>query len=194
MNNISTHAPLAGRDGLEVGQLALRQISTHAPLAGRDCQPGKTIAQKGISTHAPLAGRDVTDRQVSNIPNDFNPRAPCGARPHRVPEDLRLHQEFQPTRPLRGATSKPAWWGSKQEISTHAPLAGRDENNQIQHSNIKISTHAPLAGRDEKIWHLYPADPDFNPRAPCGARLVGLLESTDVMYFNPRAPCGARLR
>ena len=34
---------------------------------------------------------------------------------------------------------------------------------------------------------------DFNPRAPCGARLVpsGVVSSLRV-YFNPRAPCGAR--
>ena len=33
---ISTHAPLAGRDTLEMGCDAIPGISTHAPLAGRD--------------------------------------------------------------------------------------------------------------------------------------------------------------
>ena len=33
---ISIHAPREGGDGLEVGQLALRQISIHAPREGGD--------------------------------------------------------------------------------------------------------------------------------------------------------------
>ena len=33
----------------------------------------------------------------------------------------------------------------------------------------------------------------FNPRAPCGARLLWFKYSTEFIYFNPRAPCGARL-
>ena len=34
-------------------------------------------------------------------------------------------------------------------ISTHAPLAGRDDIAiRVQHQGIRISTHAPLAGRD----------------------------------------------
>ena len=33
----------------------------------------------------------------------------------------------------------------------------------------------------------------FNPRTPCGVRLRGLKNSTDVTYnFNPRTPCGVR--
>ena len=87
-----------------------------------------------ISTHAPLAGRDRTEMSVTN--SAFS---------------------FQPTRPLRGATSKPAWWGSKQEISTHAPLAGRDVYFYDQALDEFISTHAPLAGRDtSRIVYLYP--------------------------------------
>ena len=33
---------------------------------------------------------------------------------------------------------------------------------------------------------------DFNPRAPCGARLQRQAESAATHNFNPRAPCGAR--
>ena len=58
----------------------------------------------------------------------FNPRAPCGARP-----GLRR----------RGA--------GESDISTHAPLAGRDfcEASPL-FKPFRISTHAPLAGRDSK--------------------------------------------
>ena len=44
-----------GRNMLE----ALINISTHAPLAGRDMlDMGDTVEDIAISTHAPLAGRD----------------------------------------------------------------------------------------------------------------------------------------
>ena len=100
----------------------------------------------------------------------FNPRAPCGARPgdHLRPQDgepISTHAplagrdtrflrnsdriiEFQPTRPLRGATWSCLFIARAVLISTHAPLAGRDG-----------ACKREGAGR----WH-------FNPRAPCGAR------------------------
>ena len=39
---------------------------------------------------------------------------------------------------------------AKLYISTHAPLAGRDEDTGYTLETIVISTHAPLAGRDSK--------------------------------------------
>ena len=55
---ISTHAPLAGRDVDPRRGLGLGVISTHAPLAGRDLKPYEYLRTNPISTHAPLAGRD----------------------------------------------------------------------------------------------------------------------------------------
>ena len=150
--NISTHAPLAGRDvlcecnpsaiignfnprapcGARLRDAAERQgvsvfqptrplrgativvhapslltnISTHAPLAGRDSLVSSHSLPFRISTHAPLAGRDdVPGPAEHDARADFNPRAPCGARPvgHFAPVSLK---RFQPTRPLRGATAK----------------------------------------------------------------------------------------
>ena len=127
------------------------------------------------------------------------------------------NEKFQPTRPLRGATAPgvpDAFLGS---ISTHAPLAGRDKIGVLcPYCVIWISTHAPLAGRDANAGNWTITDEDFNPRAPCGARLLAharvfrahaisthaplagrdvketLLKFRLSCYFNPRAPCGAR--
>ena len=78
-----------------------------------------------------------------------------------------------------------------------------------------ISIHAPLAGRDFRVREHPLSTTDFNPRAPCGARLEFssllplylLFQSTRPLRgatmqgrsdpcsradFNPRAPCGAR--
>ena len=55
-----------------------------------------------------------------------------------------------------------------------------------------ISTHAPLAGRDPDCGSRPRRGVNFNPRAPCGARLRNCINSFACSYFNPRAPCGAR--
>ena len=101
---------------------------------------------------------------------------------------------FQPTRPLRGATDRgQRGRGQHRRISTHAPLAGRDDVFIENFPDIVISTHAPLAGRDRagnrwQSWRRH-----FNPRAPCGARRRWMILPCRALNFNPRAPCGARL-
>ena len=122
-------------------------ISTHAPLAGRDWSCAPFGLAYNISTHAPLAGRDSRPFCKKLRKRDFNPRAPCGARRQRC-ETMPHKRRFQPTRPLRGATLAVLDWSWSAEISTHAPLAGRDQ----------------------MTCKLLPACFDFNPRAPCGAR------------------------
>ena len=76
--------PLRGATapGLGTKQGPSRKISTHAPLAGRDGQlPGPGAGGDRISTHAPLAGRDQTIGGINQWRRRyFNPRAPCGAR------------------------------------------------------------------------------------------------------------------
>ena len=192
---ISTHAPLAGRDPAKIAVGIIFEISTHAPLAGRDISNLRIYDTPRISTHAPLAGRDGGILGAARaVCAHFNPRAPCGARlstppiPHRSYQfqptrplrgatclmlfPCKIELVFQPTRPLRGATAvnrcrrrayqnfnprapcgaRRRWKDRKlrrADISTHAPLAGRDCGGHRQkHDGAGISTHAPLAGRD----------------------------------------------
>ena len=55
-----------------------------------------------------------------------------------------------------------------------------------------ISTHAPLAGRDQVTVVTKTRTTNFNPRAPCGARHSAKSQIDQERDFNPRAPCGAR--
>ena len=65
---ISTHAPLAGRDFVHNSRMVATSISTHAPLAGRDHFAGNVYVLQDISTHAPLAGRDKeSQKQVLHV-------------------------------------------------------------------------------------------------------------------------------
>ena len=101
---ISIHAPRAGRDRLRQPGWREAAISIHAPRAGRDASSTTSVPDFwAFQSTRPVRGA-TTQRGAGDHGNgDFNPRAPCGARPvpdlwHRV-DDL-----FQSTRPVRGAT------------------------------------------------------------------------------------------
>ena len=55
-----------------------------------------------------------------------------------------------------------------------------------------ISIHALLAESDSIPWTSCRRLSDFNPRSPCGERLLSSLGVTSGWYFNPRSPCGER--
>ena len=73
---------------------------------------------------------------------------------------------FQSTRPMRGATSS---------LSERFPV-------------ISISIHAPHAGRDTCFKRLCRFSSDFNPRAPCGARLTVNAVGGNVNLFQSTRP------
>ena len=125
------------------------QFQPTRPLRGATSHDGDLRGAVVISTHAPLAGRDIIIIWHIKSSTHFNPRAPCGARLTDEGK-LLLVGLFQPTRPLRGATVKRRGSRLQKIISTHAPLAGRDVLDNLFNR---------LLG-------------DFNPRAPCGARLI----------------------
>ena len=151
------------------------------------------------------------------ISDYFNPRAPCGARPAEG-RGLDHTGHFNPRAPC-GA--RPGWavtGSGTSEISTHAPLAGRDNNGQfIPHpATWLFQPTRPLRGATAVVAVPPVVDQNFNPRAPCGARLAPPLlchnnietisthaplagrDNTHIaidkplINFNPRAPCGAR--
>ena len=78
---ISTHAPLAGRDRGRRDRRGLLHISTHAPLAGRDrSYTIKDVQEFVFQPTRPLRGATIDAMGARANQQDFNPRAPCGAR------------------------------------------------------------------------------------------------------------------
>ena len=103
-----------------------------------------------------------------------------------------LKEEFQPTRPLRGATDFDRNGYLLGVISTHAPLAGRDNDSQVIFALHLISTHAPLAGRDDGS-RIAIALIHISTHAPLAGRDdLDFDRNGYLLDFNPRAPCGAR--
>ena len=145
-----------------------------------------------VSIHAPHAGRDSMVTSCAPCPGGFNPRAPCGARPRPMIAYHKLW--FQSTRPMRGATISIIHPELTLNVSIHAPHAGRDLVKPHAHAFVRVSIHAPHAGRDKSKAHQYHINEHgFNPRAPCGARLLAAHRRIhQLTCFNPRAPCGAR--
>ena len=172
--NFNPRAPCGARRLHRARDLQGDRISTHAPLAGRDSSPRSTSGRSGrISTHAPLAGRDRRGGMAGEKVEDFNPRAPCEARPSPATSPRTCRQYFNPRAPCGARLRRRPHPQARNDISTHAPLAGRDGRyNTMNNDLLKfqptrplrgatiypvfplfrlfISTHAPLAGRDSK--------------------------------------------
>ena len=168
---ISIHAPRVGRDGRgQVDSDGCSDFNPRAPCGARQylmvlisqlypfqsTRPvwGATPRVKqphlgwNISIHAPRVGRDSTLDPHQSPPAHFNPRAPCGARLHAASPPPRS-PPFQSTRPVWGATTSSNPKHHKDGISIHAPRVGRDPCFRLFSNFYK----------------------NFNPRAPCGARL-----------------------
>ncbi len=80
---------------------------------------------------------------------------------------------FQSTRPVRGATCRPL----------------RQLDYQFGFQSTRPVRGATGCWRAPKAPTM-----NFNPRAPCGARLGAVCLAVKLSDFNPRAPCGARRR
>ena len=115
----------------------------------------------------PARGATSLRLEYLSLQRCFNPRAPRGARQDEDYCEIKL-KEFQSTRPARGATVGRRRVGADEQVSIHAPRAGRD--------SPAATVPASLTG--------------FNPRAPRGARrdLEGVLQVVRLVSIHaPRA-------
>ena len=101
-------------------------------------------------------------------------------------------RSFQSTHPLRGATQRPYGHGARGRFQSTHPLRGATRTSKLSRRALPISIHAPLAGCDSQRPYIIPGQANFNPRTPCGVRLLPSLSCQLRIYFNPRTPCGVR--
>ena len=95
--------------------------------------------------------------------------------------------------PLAGRDEiEPSELSVLEDFNSHAPCGARREGYDLPKLNIHISTHTPLAGRDISSRRLCRYHLDFNSHAPCGARRRDTCHSQMYNHFNSHAPCGAR--
>ena len=168
---ISIHAPHAGRDRLH------KKISVQSfyfnPRA--PCGARRTPVTVGagepteFQSTRPMRGATSKNRLHAVQVYHFNPRAPCGARPISTVMGT-CSVLFQSTRPMRGATTDERQGQRHQQISIHAPHAGRD---LLPAMFLVLVLH-------------------FNPRAPCGARLAGWCNGSTPHSISIHAPHAGR--
>ena len=150
---ISIHAPRVGSDSRHLHHHQPGHISIHAPRVGSDSLPLRLAVRLQISIHAPRVGSDNRNQVTSVKTGNFNPRSPCGERLGAIGNVLDSAL-FQSTLPVWGAT----------EVIT------------INFKTFLFQSTLPVWGA---TWnHIFTvSDTDFNPRSPCGERLI-------VMVFN----------
>ena len=56
-----------------------------------------------------------------------------------------------------------------------------------------FNPRSPCGERLVSAYRFHNLDTDFNPRSPCGERHTFLLRCARSANFNPRSPCGERL-
>ena len=143
----------------------------------------------------PRAPYGARHRAKTTVPTMyyFNPRAPYGARRNTAKKQGGIYQ-FQSTRPIWGATTLNAKLNGNNYISIHAPHMGRDQ--RILGANgfdFKFQSTRPIWGATLACMINGKNSLNFNPRAPYGARPHMLIRvELQEQHFNPRAPYGAR--
>ena len=73
--------PMRGATGLVDAEFKGQAFQSTRPMRGATQQENQHREHSSISIHAPHAGRDFQSWLSPRSFLDFNPRAPCGARP-----------------------------------------------------------------------------------------------------------------
>ncbi len=167
--------------------MLLNGFQSTRPVWGATVNTDSVQEEKGFQSTRPVWGATSQPSTILCAYSDFNPRAPCGARPAwRLPQ--KRQQKFQSTRPVWGATSEASGNIDGQIISIHAPRVGRDLVDRGDKGRAVISIHAPRVGRDFRKAPWREPRTYFNPRAPCGARRSINIKFSPMEGISIHAP------
>ena len=127
-------------------------------------------------------------QRISRPSSSPVPSALCSALAVFYVVTFLIFSIFQLTRPLRGATAPRRKSSAAWSISTHTPLAGRDDACLRQPlPAIHFNSHAPCGARPGTFLIL-PPERDFNSHAPCGARLLMITLVLPLQKFQLTRP------
>ena len=139
------------------------------PLAGHDLYHATTKGhQENFNPRAPYGARRKSAR-FGAIRIHFNPRAPCGARP-LTQSTLLDGGNFNPRAPCGARPSYSPIPSIMAYFNPRAPCGARPQTGDDYRDIMTISIRVPLAGHDLDFEPVRSGRIDFNPRAPCGAR------------------------
>ena len=118
-----------------------------------------------ISIHAPRVGSDGDSAADDGGDQHFNPRSPCGERQRQLYRPTVPH-EFQSTLPVWGATK---------------PIRPDDSRPTFQST-------LPVWGATRNLRRNGRRSGDFNPRSPCGERLILRITTQQTLIFQSTLP------
>ena len=164
--------------------------STHS-LRSATSSAATVRRRRAVSIHALLAECDVPQRRFTIHPVRFNPRTPCGVR--LCPGGgSRQRRGFNPRTPCGVRRANQARRALPERFqSTHSLRSATDGSN-VHSGQVVVSIHALLAECDRGTGRSRRRQYGFNPRTPCGVRLIGHARARMLCGFNPRTPCGVR--
>ena len=156
--------------------------STHS-LRSATRQPRICRVDENVSIHALLAECDRKPPLLRRRLKSFNPRTPCGVRLANLAH-ISLHDRFQSTHSLRSATFLKGAHIRVTKVSIHALLAECDPGATPKAPKRGVSIHALLAECDRPSLPATNLKRSFNPRTPCGVRLVSYYDYTGEKPFQ----------
>ena len=193
--DISIHAPHAGRDGDTKAAFApshefqstrpmrgatastrgrIRRptyFNPRAPCGARLSPSQRMRASRVFQSTRPMRGATSSVSQRTICRRYFNPRAPCGARRASL-RHLRAYCHFNPRAPCGARQGDKSLTVDVDIFQSTRPMRGATPTRFRAYTSGDISIHAPHAGRDRRRSTGVPSRRNFNPRAPCGARLT----------------------
>ena len=149
----------------------------------------RSARRKNISIHAPhKGGDDGAEPNGQGQVRYFNPRPPQGGRhfPRAIPT---TSPQFQSTPPTRGATVGVPVSAEPVQFQSTPPTRGATLTAGVYGTRGNISIHAPHKGGDFPLIFESVFKPDFNPRPPQGGRLDVLnMVSDPELMISIHAP------
>ena len=141
------------------------QFQSTLPVWGATDVVERNQAYYTISIHAPRVGSDGERHRRCRFCRHFNPRSPCGERPH-------LHQSTQ----------------QSCQISIHAPRVGSDFRPELVWVYGNDFNPRSPCGERQALPHLPSLAINFNPRSPCGERHFAFTYTAHYSIFQSTLP------
>ena len=157
--------PLRGATVANAGNWTITDISTHAPLAGRDSRStSRSASSRYFNPRAPCGARHY-GHGLTYLGERFQPTRPL--RGATIPRAFKLAMisTFQPTRPLRGATTREQIEYIDEAFQPTRPLRGATLTTVFARSSMIFQPTRPLRGATTAVIGL-PFLSGFQPTRP----------------------------
>ena len=148
-------------------------ISIHAPRVGSDgVEWMESIGESDFNPRSPCGERPVWALMLPSLSN-FNPRSPCGERHYLETGSYRATGNFNPRSPCGERLETTFQAAASALFQSTLPVWGATHVLQCGVVDPGISIHAPRVGSDPTPSSSPTTTSYFNPRSPCGERLIG---------------------